>query len=152
MFSYVISGNRYKAVVVRSALNWIEFRDWFRLQTKAVHEDSSERLWKGPYGDIVNPKVTTVRDFVGTLPAILENPRSSEDVVDYVLSTTDGRAAPMKSNYPRQEILQHLKHNQPWGVGSNVRVSPDNLTVYTVEEFSRRVDLDFTKADASSAA
>ncbi len=71
MFSYVISGNGCKAIAVRSELGLFELQDLIRVQSRAVHPESHERVWSWGVIDFVNPVVHTVSDFANFGPALI---------------------------------------------------------------------------------
>lgn len=68
MFNYIIKGNNHKAISVKSDLNWLEFSEEIRTQTKLVHADGSDRVLNFMGVELINPQVMTPQDFANYIP------------------------------------------------------------------------------------
>ena len=71
MYRYVITGNGLKALPVHSELGFFEMESLVRAQSKPLHPDSTDTVWRWGIDEFVNPKVRMLDDFINTGPALM---------------------------------------------------------------------------------
>ena len=71
MFRYVISANGLKALPVHSELTLLEFQQLVREQSKPLHPESTDRVWRWGVIEFVNPVVHTLEDYGSHMPALI---------------------------------------------------------------------------------
>jgi hypothetical protein len=71
MQRYIICANGNKAIAVHSDLNWMEFTDYVRENSKPIHEDGTDRLFKIGMMEFVNPEVMSPNDFGNYCPYLI---------------------------------------------------------------------------------
>jgi hypothetical protein len=71
MFQYIIKGDCFKAVAVKSEMNHMEMGDYVREHSKKIHNESYDRVFSLGAIDIVNPKVMSPNDFANCGPYII---------------------------------------------------------------------------------
>lgn len=68
MFNYIIRGAGYKAITVKSDLNFLEFKEEIRRMTKLIHPQGTDHVLTFMGVELVNPKVMMMSDFVEDMP------------------------------------------------------------------------------------
>lgn len=71
MYSYVITGNGYKALPVKSELGFSELEKLIRMQSRSVGPGSTEMVWNWGVIEFINPKVHILQDYANTAPALM---------------------------------------------------------------------------------
>ncbi len=71
MYSYILRANGHKALAIKSDLTCLSLRDLIRRQSKPVHPDSHDRVWRWGTVEFVNPEVMLPSQFTETLPALI---------------------------------------------------------------------------------
>ena len=63
MFRYIITGNGMKALAVKSDLNFTDFQELIKRQSRKSHPEGQERIWSYGMIDFVDPQVHTLDSF-----------------------------------------------------------------------------------------
>ena len=71
IFKYVITGDGMMALAVHSELNYNEFVELIRSQTKKIHPKGRDTIYRWGVIEFINPKVMIASDFVDYLPALI---------------------------------------------------------------------------------
>jgi hypothetical protein len=70
-YHYVIRGDGMMTLPVHSDLNWIEFEELIRRQTKKLHPKGYDTVWRWGVIEFINPKVMSVDGFMAFCPALI---------------------------------------------------------------------------------
>ena len=70
-WKYILYGQGMKAMAVHSSLNYQEFCDFIRENSRKLHKDGSDVVFQWGVQEFVNPKVFMRDSFVDYLPALI---------------------------------------------------------------------------------
>ena len=76
-FYYVIvsdtpAGYPRGATVIKSNLNWLDFKDYIDSRTEKIHESGKDRIYRNGAVQYINPKIMGIDDFKNYIPEIVE--------------------------------------------------------------------------------
>ena len=70
-FIYVLVGNGYMAMPVKSSLSYLKMKDHIRTNSRKIHKNSHETVFSWGTIDFVNPEIMMVSDFAQRSPALI---------------------------------------------------------------------------------
>jgi hypothetical protein len=71
-WKYILYGEGMKSMAVHSSLNWLEFREFIRVNSIKTHPGGSDVVFRWGVIDFINPRIFTAAEFVDYLPALIE--------------------------------------------------------------------------------
>ena len=68
MEKYILTGNRCKAIAIRSSLNCMEIKDYVRENSHKLHPEGDDVVFKVGMIEFINPQVMSPGDFADFCP------------------------------------------------------------------------------------
>jgi hypothetical protein len=70
-YTYILRADGYKAMPIRSSLNYNDMKEYIRVHSKKVHPEGRDVVFRWGAINFFNPVVMTVNDFSNRLPALI---------------------------------------------------------------------------------